>query len=195
MMNLAQVFRCMTLSLVLASVPMLGGCANEGSWNEEVKLLDGRVINITQKRRYDNVYTGSNYGALPREYWLIFKLPEFGNQEITWHENLLPQVLNVYQGKLYVVGLPFTKVEFKQYGRPNPSHIGYRYEAGQWQRIPFNEVPVEIYDTNLLISNKPPNGEKFATFAMKAGEMGDYSFGGFYKRIDPKHVFPMALGE
>ncbi len=117
MMNLAQAFRCMILSLILASVPMLGGCANVGSWKEEVKLLDGRVINITQKRRYDNVFTGSNYGALPREYWLIFKLPEFGNQEITWHENLLPQVLNVYQGKLYVVGLPFTKVEFKQYGR------------------------------------------------------------------------------
>ncbi len=195
MMNLAQVFRGMTLSLVLACVPMLGGCAIVGSWKEEVKLLDGRVINITQKRRYDNVYTGSNYGALPREYWLIFKLPEFGNQEITWHENLLAQVLNAYQGKLYVVGTPFTTVEFKQYGRPNPSYVGYRYEVGQWQRIPFNEIPVEIYDTNLLISNEPPNGAKFVTFAMKAEEIRDYSLGGHYKRIDLNNVFPMSLGE
>jgi len=160
-----------------------------------VKLLDGRVITITQKRRYENVYTGQNSGTLPREYWLMFKLPEFGDQEITWHENLLAQVLNVYQGKLYVVGSPFTTVEFKLYGRPNPSYVGYRYESGQWQRIPFNEIPLEIYDTNLLIANEPPQGAKFVTFAMKSEEMRDDTLGGSYKKIDPKDVFPMALGE
>jgi len=190
-MNITKLFKRITLGFVLASVPLVGGCGdNKLTWQEEVKLLDGRVITITQKRRYESVYTGSNSGNLPREYWLTFKLPEFGNKEITWHENLLPQVLNVYQGKLYVVGTPFTEVEFRQYGKPFPEYVPYRYEAGQWQRIPFNEIPEAIYETNLLIANEPQNGAKFVTFAMKAEEMKDDSLGNHYKRISATYKSP-----
>lgn len=188
MMSLAKVLKRMTVWLVLASLPMLGGCGgNVGSWQEEVKLSDGRVITVTQKRRYEGVYTGQNFGDLPREFWLTFKLPEFGDQEITWHENLDPHVLNVYRGKLYLVGIPFTEREFRQYGSPRPSYLGYRYEAGQWQRIPFNEIPVAIYDTNLLINNGPPNGAKFVTFTMKAEELKDETIPSYIKIIDPQH--------
>ncbi|HLP97602.1 MAG TPA: hypothetical protein VK149_04070 [Sideroxyarcus sp.] len=173
MMNITGLFKRMTLGLVLASLLLLGGCSNTGSWEEEVKLSDGRVITVTQKRRYDGVYTGQNFGDLPREFWLTFKLPEFGEQEITWHENLRPQVLNMYQGKLYVVGIPFTEREFRQYGSPFPEYVPYRYESGQWKRIPFSEIPEVIYDTNLLIANGAPNGAKFVTFSMKEDEMKD----------------------
>lgn len=187
MMDLTGFFKRVTLGFVLASVPIVGGCGgNTGShaattWQEEVKLLDGRVIIITQKRRYDN-------GKMPREFWLSFKLPEFSNQEIAWHENLSPRVLNVYQGKLYVVGAPWTTREFEQYGKPKPSYLGYRYEAGRWQLVPFNEIPVAIYDTNLLIEGEPPRDMKFATFAMKAEEMAEEKIGNSVKRIDPKYV-------
>lgn len=157
------------------------GFGNTLTWQEEVKLLDGRVITVTQKRRYE--------GKVPRESWLTFKLPEFGNQKITWHENLSPHVFNVCQGKLYVVGIPFTEQEFRQYGRPKPSYLGYRYEAGKWQLIPFKEIPEAIYDTNLLIANGPPNGVKVVSFAIKAEELKDDSLGGLggpLKRIDQK---------
>ncbi len=187
-MKIAELFKRMSLGFVLASVPMLGGCADTASWKEEVKLLDGRVITITQKRRYESVYTGSNSGNLPRDFWLTFKLPEFGDKEITWHENLMPQVLNVYQGKLYVVGIPFTEQEFRQYGNPNPSYLGYRYEAGQWQRIPFTEIPVAIYDTNMWIDIEPENNSKYISLTDKATEMKDDSIVQYFKRIDPKHV-------
>lgn len=181
MMNITKQIKRMTLGFVLATVPMLGGCSdNTITWQEEVKLLDGRVITVTQKRRYD--------ANLPREFWLTFKLPEFGNQEIVWHENLLAQVLNVYQGKLYVVGNADTEQSFRQYGNPNPSYLGYRYEAGQWQRIPFNEIPVAIYDTNLLIANQPSKGAKFVSFAMKAEEMKDETIDGYYKKLNPKYL-------
>lgn len=186
-MNITKIFKGIVLGLTLASVPMLGGCSNSGSWQEEVKLTDGRVITVTQKRRYEGVYTGQNFGDLPREFWLSFKLPEFGDQEITWHENLAPRVINVYQGKLYVVGIPFTEREFRQYGSPRPSYLGYRYEAGHWKLISFNEIPAAIYDTNLLIANGPPGGAKFVTFTMKAVEMEDDTLMGPTKRIDPKH--------
>lgn len=191
MINLTHLFKHLTLGMVLASVPLVGGCGgNTLTWQEEVKLSDGRVITVTQKRRYESVYTGQNSGNLPREYWLTFKLPEFSKQEIIWHENLLPQVLNVHQGKLYVVGTPFTELEFRQYGKPYPEYVPYRYEAGRWQRIQFNEIPVAIYDTNLLISNEPPNGAKFVSFAIKAEEMKEDSLGDHYKKISATFKSP-----
>lgn len=173
-------------SIILVMGLSMYGCSGMKSWKEEVKLLDGRVINITQLRRYDNASIGSNSGAVPREFWLTFKLPELGDQDVTWHENLFAQVLNVYQGKLYVVGIPFTTREFRQYGSPRPSYVGYRFDMGKWQRIPFNEIPFEIYDTNLLISIEPPNGVKFVNFAMKVENILDKSLPSMLKRIDPK---------
>jgi hypothetical protein len=173
-------------SIILMLGLSLYGCSGMKSWKEEVKLLDGRVINITQLRRYDNASAGSNSGAAPREFWLTFKLPELGDQEVMWHENLLAQVFNVYQGKLYVVGIPFTEREFRQYGSPQPSYVGYRFEMGKWQRIPFNEIPIQIYDANLLILNEPPNGAKFVNFTMKDESNRDKSLPSMLKRIDPK---------
>lgn len=181
MMNLTQLFRRMALGLVLAAVPLMGGCGgNTLTWTEEVKLLDGRVITVKQKWQYDR-------DRMPRDYKLTFKLLEFGDREIVWHENLSPQVLNVYQGKLYIVGWPPTVVEFHQYGDPAPVYVPYRYDNGQWQRIPFEEIPNAIYDTNMFLDNEPPNGAKLVTLAMKAEEMADDRIRNPLKRIDPTY--------
>ncbi len=166
MKNIALLFRRITLGLVCAALPMLGGCSNTLTWQEEVKLLDGRVITVTQKRRIDIENNA-------RESWLTLKLPEFGNQEITWHENLFPIVLNVYQGKLYVVGFVFSDREYRQYGEPYPAYVPYRYEAGQWQRIPFNEIPVEIYEVNMFLDDLPETYPKYSSLTDKAGQMKD----------------------
>jgi hypothetical protein len=146
-----------------------------------VKLLDGRVITVTQKRQID-------MENVARDFWLALNLSDLSNQEIIWHMNLRPRVLNVFQNRLYIVAVPDTEREFRQYSNPNPSYLAYRYEAGKWQRIPFNEIPLEIYDTNLLIANEPPQGAKFVTFAMKAEEMMDETLVQYLKKIDPKHV-------
>jgi len=189
MMNVKEFFKRMALGLVLTSVPLVGGCgSNTNSWQEEVKLLDGRVITITQKRRYEKVYDGQSSGNLAREFWVAFKLPEFGDQEITWHENLFPIIVNVHQGKLYMVGVPWTELEFRQYGNPKPSYIGYRYESGQWKRISFNEIPVPIYDTNLLIAAELPSKVKRVSLELKAEELTNERLRNNSKRIDPNYV-------
>lgn len=178
-MNLTQILRHMTLGLMLAVVPMMGGCGgNTLTWTEEVKLLNGRVISVKQKWLYDR-------DRMPRDFTLRFKLPEFGDKEITWHENLMPQVLNVYQGKLYVVGIPFGEAEFRLYGKPFPEYVPYRYEAGQWQRIPFNEIPLAIYDTNMTISSEPQNGATHISLAYKEQEMQDDRIRDYFKKITP----------
>lgn len=189
MKTLFSIFSHLTLGVLLASVPLTGGCgSNTASWQEEVKLLDGRVITVTQKRRYEGVYTGQDVGSVVREAWLTFRLPEFGNQEITWHENLKPRILNLQNGKLYIVGFPPTGLEFEQYGKPKPSYIGFRYEKGKWQHISFAEIPEAIYDTNLWIENVPPNKSGHVSFADKAAEMQDAELSRVLKRIDPNFV-------
>ena len=175
--------RHLTVTLSYAAMLLLNACSNTGSWQEEVKLSDGRTIVVTQKRRYEVVYDGSGSGNLPREFWLLFKLPEIGDQEIVWHENLKPQVLNLYQGKLYVVGTPWTQLEYRQYGRPFPEYIPYRYEAGQWRRIPFGELPEAIYDTNLAIAVELPRGVNFVSLGMKMEELGNERIADRNKRI------------
>lgn len=181
MMKLTELFKRMTLGFVLASVPLVGGCGdNTLTWQEEVKLLDGRVITVMQKNRVEE--------DMPREFWLTFKLPEFGSQEIEWHENLMPMVLNVYQSKIYVVGIPATEREFRQYGSPNPSYLGYRYEAGHWQRMAFNEIPDAIYDTNLYFDNMAVYRKKHVSLTDKEEMMKNERYMSYSKRIDPKHV-------
>ena len=180
MMNLTELFKRMTLGFVLASVPLVGGCGdNILTWQEEVKLLDGRVIMVTQKRRIDR-------DNMDREAWLTFKLPEFGDKEIVWHESLGTQVLNVYQDKVYVVGKADTIAAYNQYGLPKPSYVGFRYDNGQWARIPFNEIPEAIYDTNMYFENMAVHRLKHVSLADKAKMLKDTGYMPNYKRIDPK---------
>lgn len=181
MMNLTELFKRITLGLVLAAVPMLGGCGdNTLTWTEEVKLLDGRVITVTQKRRIE--------GRMPREAWLMFKLPEFGDKEIVWHENLGTQVLNLYQGKLYVVGRMPSIVEFRQYGKPFPAYVGFRYDNNQWVRITFSEIPEAIYDSNMYFDNMALYRLKHVSLEHKAGMMHEDSYMAPIKRLDPKYL-------
>lgn len=168
----------------------MSGCADTLTWQEEVKLADGRVIVVTQKRRYESANTGhSPYtSSIPREVWLTFKLPEFGDKDIVWREKLKPRILNLHNGKLYIVGFPPTGHEFYLYGKPKPSYLGFRYEGGSWLRIPFAEIPVAIYDTNMLIENAPPNKSGRISLADKAKEMRDQELDKHHKRIDPKYL-------
>lgn len=162
----------------------MAGCADTVTWREEVKLSDGRVIEVTQKRRYEGVYTGQDVGSVVREAWLTFRLPEFGSQEITWHENLKPKILNIDIGNLYVVGIPPTGLEFAQYGKPKPDYVGFHYDGKKWLRIPFDQIPESIYATNLWIENVPSNRSNYVSLADKSEEMRKPTLSNYHKRVD-----------
>jgi hypothetical protein len=174
-----------TISFVLVLGASMSGCADTLSWQEDVQLLDGRVITVMQKRRYEGAYDGQSYGAIPREAWLTFKLPEFSNQDITWHENLSTQVLNVYEGKLYVVGFGPTCLEFNLYGKPKPPYVGFQYKDKKWVRIPFTEIPAAIFGTNLWVDNSLPNKSGRISLGDKVLEMKDPTLPKHLKKIDP----------
>lgn len=187
-----------TLSLRMASavfaVLLLTGCSKTVQWEEEVKLNDARVIVVTQKRRCDGGDYKAKTGAtcVARETWLTIKLPEFSAKEIIWHEGLKPMVLNVHQGRLYVVGRPPTTFEFRAYGASNPPYFGFRWDNGAWTRIPFSEIPEAIYDANMLIANIPSKRTNLLTLAGKNSpeENGALTKPPPLHRIDPKHTLP-----
>jgi hypothetical protein len=141
------------------------------------------VISVVQKRRIEQ-------GKMPREAWLTFKLPEFSNQEIEWHENLETQVLNVYRGKLYVVGVPATEDSFRQYGKPYPEYVPFRYEAGKWLRIGFGEVPEEIYDANMFCENMTLYRLDHVSLAHKDNMLKDDRYVPGLKRMTPTFKTP-----
>ena len=169
--------------LILGGLTVLPACSNnEVTWQEEVKLNDGRMIVVTQKKLMDR--------GLDRDAWLTFTLRDLNTQEISWHENLRPLVLNVHAGKLYVVGLPPTEREFFQYGKPRPPYVPYKWESGAWQRIPFADVPEAIYDVNMLIEQIPPEGTKLLTWNRKMSSdlNGKGTYNAFLKRLDPHFI-------
>ena len=176
-------FRTLVQLIIAVGICMnLTACSNTFSWDEEVKLLDGRIITVQQKRRFDD-------SRMPREAWLSFKLPEFGDKEILWHEALHTMVLNVYQGKLYIVGIPVTEVEYKQYGRPEPFYIGFRYDNGLWKRIPFKEIPEAIYDANMWFENMVNYKIKHLSIDEKDIRLlWDKGYMIHQRRIDPKYI-------
>ena len=164
---------------------MLPACSNnEVTWQEEVKLNDGRMIVVTQKKRMDR--------GFDREAWLTFSLPEFSQAEIRWHENLRPMVLNVHEGQLYLVGLPQTQREFDKYGMPRPPYVPFRWDGRTWQRISFAEVPEAIYDVNMLIEQIPPDETKLLTWRAKISPEinGRAGYSQSIKRLDPQGFSP-----
>ena len=185
--------KLMCVLLSLGCLVSINACSKSDSfvaWQEEVKLSDGRVIVVTQKKRCEGAYTGGNYAeCIAREAWLTINLPEFSAQPIVWHEHLFAIIVNIHDGRLYVVGCPPTERESKFYGNPKPFYIGFVWENGQWIRIPFNEIPVEIYDTNMFMGAIPPSDATYLTVARKEskerGMRGSPTTVKFMKRVDP----------
>lgn len=173
---------------------MLSACADTVTWQEEVLLNDGRTIVVTQKRRCEAGRPRDPVQAtcLARESWLTLKLPEFSGGDIVWHESLKPMLLNVHEGRLYVVGRAPTTRELRAYGATNPPYFGFRWNGGRWERIPFSEIPVAIYAANLVIESVPTRATKFLTLQQKNSveENGNPVFSAYLRRIDPRHTTP-----
>ena len=186
---LSQIFKTLLIILLGASMT---ACAKTDtkSWQEEVKLLDGRVILVSIKFRFEGEYNGSNYGDVLRESWVTIKLPETGNQETIWNEKLQPRNLNIVNGKLYIVGLPQTMREFDLFNQPRPPYIGYVFENKTWRRIPFNEIPEAMYDMNISSGSVHTNPSGPVTLADKTIESGDPRIDKTYKRINPSYRYP-----
>jgi hypothetical protein len=174
----------------ISCVSSLSQRENFREWKEEVKLSDGRIIVVTQKKRCEGAYTGQNYApCIAREAWLTLNMPEFSSQPIVWHESLNPIILNLSKGQLYLVGNFPTQREFRMYGGPQPPYICFKLVTGEWARIPFEEIPSDIYEINMLIESIPPDGIKYLSIDKKqsAAVNGSITYRKWQKVLDPSH--------
>jgi hypothetical protein len=131
---------------------------SSAEWREEVQLSDGRVIEITQQRQYEETYDGHGRSNIVRDAWIRFRLPETGFKEVVWHEQLIGMRFDVVDGKPFIVAYPATGREFDRYGKPIPAYLGFIYEHDQWHRVPFSEIPESQYDFNLVADRILPDG-------------------------------------
>ena len=93
------------------------------SWYEEVRLSDGRVITIHQKREYYD-----NYGTA--QSWVTIDLPELGGKQV-WHSYLMPMRVDVKDGVVYVFGRPRGPAQLTRYMYPKNHMVGFRWSSGQ----------------------------------------------------------------
>lgn len=130
------------------------------AWKEEVQLSDGRVITVKQKRQYFE-----NYGT--SQSWLTFSLPETGGER-TWHSYLMPQRVDVYEGRLYVFGTPRGPRQYQHYRHPRYFMVAFTWDGNEFQRIPFIEVPETLRREENVYPCVPGDVHVVLTLADKA---------------------------
>lgn len=190
--NLAvRLFRPLLCSVAVVHI---SACSSTVQWDEEVLLNDGRKIVVTQVRRCEggNAHAKTGASCVMREAWATFRLPEFSNQEIVWHESLNPMILNTSKGRLYIVGFPPHTLEFRAYGAKNPPYVGFLWDGGAFKRIAFTDIPIEIYATNMLIESVPEKRREFLTLQAKNApdENGAETKPAYLHYVDPKFAMP-----
>jgi hypothetical protein len=135
----------------------------ELSWEEEVRLQDGRVVVVGRSIQYERLDRWSKYdGTIPRKETLRF-IPEGESQqrEVTF-PNLRLFVFDVYGGVNYVVltgttgrsGMadqsPFPK------GEPPGDYRVLRWTGDRFVQMPLKELPLTIVERHLSWDDSAP---------------------------------------
>ncbi|MFC3148798.1 hypothetical protein [Piscinibacterium candidicorallinum] len=150
------------------------------SWEEEVRLSDGRVITIKQKHDYIK-----NYGT--RQSWVTFSLPEMGGKQ-TWRSYLIPMVIDVADGKVYAIGAPRGPSNYNIYDSPRYFLVAFEWNNG-FQRIPFLSVPPALRETANVLRCLPPLSHRPVTIADKAKQWCDPVFSDLDARVIDERRF------
>ena len=106
------------------------------SWYEEVRLSDGRIITIKQRRRYF-----PHHGTT--DSWVSIDLLELHGKYV-WHSRLIPQGIDVYDGKVYAFGIPDNLQSLSFYRYPKYYIVAFIWDGRDFVRIPFLSMPHSI---------------------------------------------------
>jgi hypothetical protein len=163
---------CKTIGLIfILGVSMSAGAGFLGfggtSWKEEVLLHDGSKIIVER-----SVELGGRHelGQKPpiKEQSLAFILPST-NQRVIWQDhysedvgssNFNPMLLEIINGKAYVLVSPAGCLSYNKWGRPNPPYVVFQYQGKEWKRISLQELPAEIKTPNLILSSPDDEAKK-----------------------------------
>jgi len=142
------------------------------TWKEEVILHDGRRIIVERSHTYGR-YGEIGQGRMIAKHSIVLKLPEI-ERPIIWDKektlNLL--IFDLIGNVAYIAGRPHSCVAFNHWDRPNPPYVFFRYEKNEWKRIPIEEFPEEIKDTNILVNTTDVNKKYKKQFIEEITRLG-----------------------
>lgn len=157
------------------------------SWYEEVRLSDGRIITIHQKREYFE-----NYGT--SQSWVTIDLPELGGKRV-WHSYLAPMRVDVIDGNLYVFGKPRGPRQISYYRYPQNHMVAFKWHNSEFQRMPFLNLPASLREAENVYPCLPTNSHQKLTVANKDAQWcppsGDKSQ--FVKQINLSEYQKLAI--
>ncbi|MDP2804817.1 MAG: hypothetical protein Q8O24_02630 [Gallionellaceae bacterium] len=150
--------RIVKLGLILMMGVSMSACSK--SWKEEVQLHDGSKIVVERMVDRGGRHEIGQESPI-KEQSMVFDLPTT-NERITWKTefskdiglaDFKPILLDIVQGKTYIVTTPMGCLAYNKWGRPNPPYVAFKYEGKEWKRIQLQELPAEINTPNLIISS------------------------------------------
>lgn len=135
--------------IALTAAPLLAACDPSSlTWDEEVKLHDGKTIFI--KRREDITASGFPTGnrGITKSYEFCYK-----PMGLYWKSKGMyqPEIFGIVDGKAYVK-VPVHGPELCMLqGYPATNAIYFTWENNAWKKIPYEQFPKEVRRTNLLL--------------------------------------------
>lgn len=165
--------RVAKLGLIFMMGVSMTACSK--SWKEEVQLHDGSKIIVERSVDRGGRHEIGQESPI-KEQSIVFDLPTT-NERITWKTefskdvglaDFKPILLDIVQGKTYIVTTLMGCLAYNKWGRPNPPYVAFRYEGKEWKRMPLQELPVQINKPNLIISSPDEEVEKMGKSFVKA---------------------------
>lgn len=189
-----KVFNRSIALLALASLSF-SACSNTVNWRQEVPLQDGRVL-VIERESDQGPYDPFVAMKMEVGQTLTFVHPDTG-ERIRWKlpDGLQPYMLGFDQSVPYYVLHAYTVADYNKWNCPNPPYMVFRYAQKHWTQIPFEQLPVQFTEPNLMQMAKSygqfinnnfaslANVQKY--FARKDRE---------YRTIGREKISPVGLG-
>jgi hypothetical protein len=186
------------LALLLLAAS-LGACDGRKTveWTQEVPLHDGRVIALARISKQTGTLFPENV-SMEYEQTLTFTHPDT-QERIRWTlpKGLQPAALDFEDGTPYYLLKVYTVADYNAWGCPNPPWLVYRYEKGEWNRVPFEQLPAKFDKWNLIEMQKVV-AKYLDDTLLTVQESEDFWQGDFHRRrlrpISREKVNPIAEG-
>jgi hypothetical protein len=126
---------------------------------EEVRMADGRVVTIVQRREYFR-----DYGTA--RSWVTLSLPEVGGVQ-TWESELAPIRIDANKGDIYAIGSPRGIKQFVHYQAPRHYLVAFKWSGNSFIRIPLLDVPEALRQEENVYPCVPEDRRHVVTLAAK----------------------------
>lgn len=139
------------LCIAALSISLAACASNDIRWTEEVKLSDGRIV---QLQRHTEM---TSHSGFPANHRGLYKSHEicYPPMNLHWKSSggYRPDIFDIVDGKAYM-HVPISDCEkCRLHGFPASNALYFIWEGGQWKRIKHDEFP-EASEWNLLYDSQ-----------------------------------------